>query len=114
MKTLTPLLIALLLSTTAYAGDGNTTIHSFSKAKKILLKPVYPDHKITFYCGCPFTDDKRIVPSESYTPKKEGTRSRRTEWEHIVPASAYGQKFPEWTRGSSSVRQGERKAIQGA
>ena len=101
MKELTSFIIALtliLLFTgpvyTANA-DGNTTLQSFSKAKKILLRQVYQDHKITFYCNCPFTADKKILPSENYTPKKQGKRAHRLEWEHIVPAHAFGQSFPE-------------------
>ena len=52
MKKLTSFLISLtlilLFISPGYAGDnGNTTIQSFSKAKKILLRQVYEDHKIT-------------------------------------------------------------------
>lgn len=36
------LLLVILVS--SYAAD-------FSKSKKILLKQIYPDHQITFYCG---------------------------------------------------------------
>ena len=41
------------------SAKGNTTIDSFSKAKKLLLDKVYYDHRVTFYCDCPF---KRIKP----------------------------------------------------
>ena len=27
---------------------------NFSKSKKVLLKQIYPDHQITFYCGNPY------------------------------------------------------------
>jgi hypothetical protein len=43
--------LIILFTITGYSGDnGNTTIQSFSKAKKILLRQVYRDHKTTFYC----------------------------------------------------------------
>lgn len=35
-----------------------------------------------------------------YQPIKEGARARRLEWEHVVPAQAFGQSFPEWRNGA--------------
>ena len=66
MKRLVSFLIALsMLCMTggiSYAADrGNTSLQSFNKAKKLLLKEVYYDHLITFYCNCPFTMDKKIM-----------------------------------------------------
>ena len=55
---------------TAAAEKGNTQYQSFNKAKKILLDQVYYDHLTTFYCNCPFTMDKKIIPSDKYTPKE--------------------------------------------
>jgi len=59
MKKLSSLLIGLALAflfvCPAYpGGHGNTTNQSFNKAKKILEREVYKDHRTTFYCGCPF------------------------------------------------------------
>ena len=65
MKKLTSFIISLalilLFTDPAYTAnaDGNTTIQSFSKAKKILLRQVYRDHKTTFYCDCPFNSKKK-------------------------------------------------------
>jgi deoxyribonuclease I len=70
------------------ADRGNTTNQSFSKAKKILLRQVYKDHRTTFYCGCPFNDKKQRLPCDNYTPKRDNKRAHRLEWEHIVPAHA--------------------------
>ena len=65
MKKLTSFLISLtlilLFISPGYTGDhSNTTIQSFSKAKKILLREIYQDHKATFYCNCPFNSKKKI------------------------------------------------------
>ena len=79
--------------------NGNTKYQSFNKAKKILLKEVYHDHRVTFYCGCEFTADKKVSHSNGYVPKKAWKRSHRLEWEHIVPAHAFGQSFVEWREG---------------
>ena len=78
---------------------GNTTIQSFSKAKKILLNHVYLDHQVTFYCDCEFTSTKTISDTKGYIPKKKWKRASRIEWEHIVPAHAFGQSFEEWRNG---------------
>jgi len=89
------------LTTPALAdNNGNTTIESFNKAKKNLLTQVYHDHRITFYCDCPFSADKQIIPSNKFSPSpKYRKRSERIEWEHVVPAEAFGQSFPEWRDG---------------
>jgi len=79
--------------------SGNTTVTSFTKSKRVLLEDVYPDHLITFYCGNPFSADKKVIPSDAYTPKKDNDRAKRIEWEHIVPASLFGKQFPAWTDG---------------
>ena len=118
MKRLAAFLIALLMlcmmGGTSYAADrGNTSLQSFNKAKKLLLNEVYYDHLITFYCGCPFTIDKKIIPSDKYTPKKESKRAKRLEWEHIVPAHAFGQSFPEWRDGHKGCVNSKGKPFKG-
>lgn len=78
---------------------GNTTITSFSKAKRTLLG-IYHRHRETFYCGCAYDESKRVDHTScGYVPIKDTKRSRRIEWEHVVPAEAFGQSFPEWREG---------------
>lgn len=98
MKAIKIILILLIAPAIAAAG-GNIKNQSFSKAKKLLLKKVYFDHKETFYCGCPFNPDKSLIPSDKYTAKRPSRRSQRIEWEHVVPAHAFGQSFKEWRSG---------------
>ncbi len=106
------ILTILLLPVITYA-DGNTTNDSFSKAKKLMLKQVYHDHKTTFYCGCEFTSDKKIIPSDKYTPKRDNARSKRIEWEHVVPAHAFGQSFQEWREGDPDCVNRKGKSFKG-
>lgn len=40
---------------------GNTTNDSFNKAKKMLEREVYFDHRITIYCGAEFDEKKKVV-----------------------------------------------------
>jgi deoxyribonuclease I len=117
MKKLTSFVISLtiilLFSGPGYTADhGNTTNQSFSKAKKMLARKVYYDHKTTFYCDCPFSADRNILSCDSYTPKKERC-ARRLEWEHIVPAHAFGQSFPEWREGHPECVSRKRKPFKG-
>jgi len=77
---------------------GNQRLQSFNKAKKILLRQIYRGEGQTFYCNVIFKG-KRLLPSTNYTPRKVNIRSQRLEWEHVVPAHAFGQSFKEWREG---------------
>lgn len=81
------------------------TLHSikhFRQAKKI-LKKIYKDRQIDFYCGCSynyirFKNYSRTLLANDcmVTPRKNPTRASRIEWEHIVPAHAFGHNLPCW------------------
>ena len=74
-------------------------VKSFRKAKRILAE-LYADHRQTFYCDCGFDADKRVdYEGCAYTPKRANVRASRVEWEHIVPAEAFGRSFVEWREG---------------
>ena len=96
MKHLFFLLLILLLSSDLYSQ--NTQISSFSKSKKLLQK-VYKYNPYTLYCGCSFKGKKPNLSSCGYIPKKDKKRANRIEWEHVVPAHAFGQSFSEWRNG---------------
>ena len=93
--------------------EGNTTNQSFSKAKKNLAG-VYADHRDTFYCGCSF-DAGRKVNREGcgYVPARDNARAKRIEWEHVVPAHAFGQSFPAWRDGHADCVNKKGKAFKG-
>jgi deoxyribonuclease-1 len=94
------LLVVVLVAGAAFTGEkGNTTIQSFNKAKRILQRQIYPDRAITFYCGCRFTPDRKISHRNGYVPKRNSRRADRIEWEHVVPAHAFGRSFTEWRLG---------------
>ena len=92
------LIIAILLSTPFQIIAQNTQITSFSKSKRLLLK-LYKDNPVTLYCGCSFKGKKPNLSSCGYIPKKNKKRANRIEWEHVVPAHAFGQSFSEWRNG---------------
>ena len=96
MKYIVIFIYLIFFSANAYSQ--NTQITSFSKSKKLLLK-VYKDNPVTLYCGCTFKGKKPNLSSCGYVPKKDRKRANRVEWEHVVPAHAFGQSFSEWRTG---------------
>jgi len=87
---------------------------SFSKSKKLLLKKVYHDNMVTFYCENPYEIKREkgkektliIQDEQYYTPRnkyyksgKINTRAQRVEWEHIMPAHNFGKHLPCWRDG---------------
>ena len=96
MKHILILITLILLSYQAF--PQNTQITSFSKSKKLLLK-LYKDNPVTLYCGCSYKGKKPNLSSCGYIPKKNKKRANRIEWEHVVPAHAFGKSFSEWRDG---------------
>lgn len=111
MKTITSLLLATLITTSALAA--NQEIQSFSKAKKILKKQVYNNHRITLYCGATFDAKKKVTPPKGFTTTKYVKRSKKVEWEHAVPAENFGRIFIEWRDGHKQCINSKGKAFKG-
>lgn len=101
---------------------------SLGTSKKKLLKEVYYDHKITFYCKSPYIlktvkgKEKAIIIQDKtiYTPRnfytKKGNinkRSKRIEWEHIVPAENFGRQLSCWRNGNSKCVTKKGKVYKG-
>lgn len=78
--------------------DGNHTISSFEASKR-RLPDLFAGHEETFYCGCSYNGDEVDLESCGYVPRKNEDRARRIEWEHVVPAQAFGQSFASWRDG---------------
>ena len=89
----------VMFSSTFAAAEAPAT---FSKAKKEAIK-IYDNHMISFYCGCPITKQgNKLVPDLKacgYEVRKQPTRANRIEWEHIVPAWAFGHQLQCWQNG---------------
>jgi deoxyribonuclease-1 len=89
------LFIGLILS--------ESPIRNFREAKTV-LKEYYKEGSTEFYCGCKFTKDqdskrgKYIVQRDScgLSPRKNEYRSQAIEWEHVVPAHAFGNSLSCW------------------
>jgi deoxyribonuclease-1 len=98
---LTTLILLLAFSSISYAA-GNTTNDSFSKAKKMLEKSVYFDHRETIYCAASFDSKKKITPPDDFHTSKYVKRAKKLEWEHVVPAENFGRTFVEWREGDKA------------
>ncbi len=68
---------------------------SFYEAKKLLRKLYDPVMTTTLYAGCPISKWTVDYQRCCYRPGKRA----RLEWEHVVPASAFGRHFEAWKRG---------------
>lgn len=89
-----------------FSYDNITVPHnntSFSKSKK-LMEQVYYENMFSFYCNCQYsyqiTDKsiKAVVDNKScgYMPRKNQKRGKYIEWEHVVPAWAFGNTRKCW------------------
>jgi deoxyribonuclease-1 len=105
-------LMILCISVTSLAG-GNESITSFSKAKKLLQKKVYHDHRETIYCGAEFDAKKNVIPPAGFITAKHKKRAKRIEWEHVVPAENFGRTFSEWRDGHPNCVSKKGKSFKG-
>ena len=93
-------------------GMGNETYQSFNRTKKLLLTNIYKDYRQTFYCNSEFNAQKKVV-HRGYLPIKNNKRANRLEWEHVVPAHAFGQSVKEWRDGDPACINSKGKAFRG-
>ena len=98
---------------------GNHGIRVFDDAKKELGRIYEGAHQHTdLYCGCSFL----VQPSHTmrvdlagcgYSAPRDHARAERIEWEHAVPASAFGHTFAEWRDGDAKCIDGHGKKYKG-
>jgi deoxyribonuclease-1 len=82
-------------------------------APEYAIREVYRGHQTTFYCGSQYTQGKVVIHTNGYVPKKNSKRAHRLEWEHVVPAHAFGQSFKEWREGHPDCIDSKGKAFKG-
>lgn len=93
--------------------EGNVRISSFNKAKKMLEKDVYYDHRVTIYCRAAFDERKNITLPQGFSTPKHEKRAARVEWEHVVPAENFGRFFSEWREGAEVCKDNRGHAFKG-
>ncbi|MFF7709304.1 endonuclease [Pseudomonas sp. NPDC007930] len=87
--------LGLLLVALAAQAEAPRT---FSEAKKVAWK-LYAPQSTEFYCGCKYSGKQVDLASCGYVPRKNATRAKRVEWEHIVPAWQIGHLRQCWQSG---------------
>lgn len=97
-------LLASLHSGAVYAAPA-----SFDSAKVESRRYVYHDRTEvgTFYCGCQWewtgrSGGRTDLASCGYQIRSQPVRANRIEWEHVVPASTFGQLRQCWQEGGRS------------
>jgi deoxyribonuclease I len=81
---------------------------SFAYSSKKLFQ-VHENNPYTLYCGCKY--EKRTVDIKScgYVVHQNAKRAAQMEWEHVVPAHAFGQSFIEWREGAAKcIKKGKK------
>ncbi len=97
-KSILTLILSLTLPPFAQA---STAPANFTSAKKQAIL-IYQDRQQTFYCGCKYSGNKKLIPNLSscgYQVRKQERRANRIEWEHIVPAWVFGHQLQCWQDG---------------
>lgn len=95
-----------LLPSTAFAA-GNETGQSFRQAKKKMAS-MYQDRRITFYAGCEYGKKGHVSPKScGYSPRKNEKRGKKIEWEHVVPAWAFGHALQCWQNKVCTTSKGK-------
>ncbi len=89
----------LLSMTLMISSCANATVTRYSDSKKLLRDKVYFDHNKTFYCDEDFNKNLDVTSSRNFKSRKNNRRSKRIEWEHVVPAENFGRSFVEWRSG---------------
>lgn len=97
-------LSVVLFSSSSEAFQGNAPdVMTFREAKAFLKQSVHQPGEREAYCGCLITTQgkKWLADWQScgYVPRKNAERASRIEWEHVVPASEFGQQRQCWQQG---------------
>jgi deoxyribonuclease-1 len=101
----------IVLSISSFAE--NQKIQSFSKSKKTLETKVYSNHQETLYCAAKFNNKKQVIFPDGFHTTKYLKRSKKVEWEHVVPAENFGRNFSEWREGHKLCVNSKGKAFKG-
>ncbi|MFM2591306.1 endonuclease [Vibrio sp. TBV020] len=108
-------LLVLISGSVIAQPTGNTTIASFSTAKKIMQKQIYTttEQRKTLYCGATFNSKKQLILPTGFKTNKYKNRLKRWEAEHVVPAENFGRTFIEWREGHPQCIDNKGKAFKG-
>jgi deoxyribonuclease-1 len=99
---------ALCAESLGAEGLGNERIRDFRVAKKIAAR-IHSARSLTLYCRCKYEGKRIDGASCGYVSTGNPRRAVRLEWEHVVPAEAFGQSFIEWREGGPRCQTRKKK-----
>lgn len=91
------------LFTDAYGGHAKNLTEA-----KILGRVIWSEHPYTFYCGCKFDSHLAIGFNECGYVPQNSKRSKRVEWEHLVPAAWLGKQRACWREPLCESKRGKK------
>ena len=96
----------------ALSPRGNQEVSSFRRSRA-LIKEIFEGRQETFYCGCRYAKDKILMGSCGYKPRKNKSRARRLEIEHVVPAQVFGETTRAWREGHPTCLSSKNQPYKG-
>jgi len=88
----------IFISIILLSGNLFSSEYSFRASKKEAAR-AWGTSGYTFYCNCPYKGKVVDVKSCGLKVPSHKKRATRLEWEHVVPASSFGQSFDSWRSG---------------
>lgn len=101
-------LLILIFLQTQLCWAQNKQIKSFQQAK-VENRNIYGNENLTFYCRCPYQANSIKSKRCKVETKKFTKRKSRLEWEHIVPAHAFGHSFKQWRENKTICKTKNKK-----
>jgi deoxyribonuclease-1 len=95
-----------------FAATPALAVKDFRTAKRLAAE-LHAARGLTLYCRCAYRGKRIDLPSCGLVPARDPRRAARLEWEHVVPAEAFGQSFSEWRDGGPKCRKGRGKPFRG-
>ncbi|MBH24676.1 MAG: endonuclease I [Myxococcales bacterium] len=78
-----------------------------------MLPELFEAHPRTFYCDCPFEGKEVSLKGCGYKVRKNSKRAKRLEWEHVVPAAAFGRSLKPWAEGHPKCKDSKKRPYKG-
>tara|TARA_R110002110_G_scaffold415857_2_gene658537 strand:- start:21134 stop:21874 length:741 start_codon:yes stop_codon:yes gene_type:complete len=97
------ILILLFCCVSVYAKNESRTFRDVKKQAKI----IWQDHRVSFYCSCPYDTQLRVDHSACGYKPQDMKRANRIEWEHLVPVSWFSQQRPCWKQTMCKTQKGK-------
>lgn len=113
--TIKSLTLLVILSSPVVLAGGNTSIESFSKAKRLMQQSIFigEEFQKTFYCSAAFNQNKEVTLPSGFITTKHMNRLKKWEAEHVLSSENLGRSFVEWREGHPKCIDSKGKSFKG-